>query len=143
MDSKVAPVCPISRSQPVPGQPGLLLPFIPSAVDLPSAIAAANAMARVLQNPSVPRNNENPLTPFGQPQLSSNNNGRGGKRVRSRWEEKNRKTAIKKFVNPEDDQIWIKVERIIEITWVDKARGATLTFVYGEDGALDGTNTGN
>lgn len=140
MNSKIAPVCPVSRSQPVSGQPGLLLPYIPPAVDLPSAIAAANAMAGVLQHPFAPRNNVNPLIPFGQPRLSSNNDG-GGKKTRSRWEEKNRKTAIKKFVNPEDDQVWIKVERITEITWVDRARKAVLKFTYGEDGALDGSGT--
>ena len=45
MSNGSAPVCPISRDQAVPAQAGLILPVImPEAVDLPSLIAAVNAI---------------------------------------------------------------------------------------------------
>lgn len=39
-----APACPISRNQALPGMPGRQLPVPPRAMDLPSLIAAVNAL---------------------------------------------------------------------------------------------------
>lgn len=72
MNTKVAPVCPVSRSQPVSNAPGNPMPVVPKALDLPSLIAAANAIRlQVLQliGPSMVVNNMFPPRPFGYPQL--------------------------------------------------------------------------
>lgn len=72
MDAKVAPVCPVSRSQPVSNAPGNPMPAVPKALDLPSLIAAANAIRlQVLQliGPSMVVNNVFPPRSFGYPQL--------------------------------------------------------------------------
>jgi hypothetical protein len=45
-----APVCPVSRSQPVAAQPGVQLPAVPLATDLPSLVAAVNSLRNLLQN---------------------------------------------------------------------------------------------
>jgi hypothetical protein len=55
-----APVCPISRDQALPGMPGRQLPFAPRAMDLPSLIAAVNALRDLvlaIYGPGTPLNN--------------------------------------------------------------------------------------
>lgn len=143
-NGSVAPVCPISRSQAVPGMPGTLLLTVPRAVDLPSAIQAANAVAAILQQlgPGPTLNNVYPSLPFGYPSLAGNNSATqdagSSSRKHSRWKEKSRVVERRRFYKPEDmhlpeknRDVWVEVERITKIIWVDTSRGSTLTFEYG------------
>lgn len=125
-----APVCPVSRSQIPSGQPGTMLPFVSRPVDLPSAIAAANQINRILQQFGQPVfNNVYPAQSSGTPEQGD----KGIKKKQSRWREKkgSRHTEKVKYHNPEDDQIWVEVERITKITWEDTGWGTELTFEYG------------
>src|SRR5262245_34816165 len=47
-NGSVAPVCPVSKSQAVPGGPGALLPLPPRAVDLPTTIYAVNQLIQTM-----------------------------------------------------------------------------------------------
>jgi hypothetical protein len=94
--SNGAPVCPISRDQPVSGQPGLRLPVAPRALDLPSLIQAVNTIRNVLTMISIgpATNNIYPPRPFGYPQLAQQNTaakGGDGKIIRG-WQEQRRIT---------------------------------------------------
>lgn len=135
----VAPVCPVSRSQALPGMPGALLPYTPKPVDLFSAIAAVNQIARILQQvvaPAAP-NNVSPLpgqSPVARPGTSGPAQDGGKslpKKQHSDWTELSRTTRRVRYYNPEDDLVWVEVERIARIVWVDKRRGTSLTFEYG------------
>lgn len=125
-----APVCPISRSQAVSGQPGLRLPSMLRPTDLPSAIAAANQAAQILAGRRVINNFYPPRT-IPSPG-SDGPNQHGGRPKHSRWKEVSRTTKKMKFYNPEDEEIWIEVERITKIVWEDPGYGTRLTFEYGE-----------
>lgn len=130
-----APVCPISRSQPVPGMPGKMLPYVSPPVDLPSAIVAVKKINQIVQSLSNPV-----LTPAGGHANATNPNQDSGKGLpHSVWAEKSRTTKKVKYYNPEDDQVWIEVERITQIVWVNRVSRTSLTFVYGQGtGGLNG-----
>lgn len=61
-----APVCPVSRNQPVANMPGIRVPTVPRAVDLASLLAAINAMRQLLPGVAAPLNN----MPYGVPNLT-------------------------------------------------------------------------
>lgn len=132
VENITAPVCPVSRSQPVAGQPGLSLPPIPHAFDLPSAIAALQQIALVLPQivgMAPPTNNIFPALPFGSSQLAANNSagpsgGGGGARLkRPKWVEVGRIVDQMRINNADDDSFWVEVDVIKEITFRDETSG--------------------
>jgi hypothetical protein len=143
-NGSAAPVCPISRSQAAPGMPGIRVPMVPKATDLPSAIQAANTIKNILQqilaNQKPVINNigqpSPPLGPSGGSSPTSQGSGRTPSAKRSDWKETSRRTEIWRFFNEHDEDIWIEVERLTKVVWTDKGRKTTLTFEYGE-GSLD------
>jgi hypothetical protein len=105
--SNGAPVCPISRDQAVPGQPGLRLPPVPRALDLPSLIQAVNTIRNVLTMISIGpvTNNIYPPRPFGYPQLARQNTaakGGSGGIVRG-WQEIRRVTEEQEINHSEQE----------------------------------------
>ena len=84
-NGSVAPVCPISRSEPVPGQPGPTIPGIPKATDLPSLLIAFNQLVQVI----------NMLTP--------------------NFTEVSRNVQTVRVYNPNDKSQWVDVERITHL----------------------------
>jgi hypothetical protein len=135
--SNGAPVCPVSRSQAVPGMPGNFRPYVPRAFDLPSAIAAANQaglLMMIFAGPGMVTNNVFPPLPFGYPLLSRNNSpsqDAGGGFAYSRWRETDRKMGTYKLENRENPENWVKIERIDMIEWEDRKNGTVLRFEFG------------
>jgi hypothetical protein len=124
-----APVCPISRDQPLPGMPGTMLSAVPKAVDLPSAIAAANALGTIvtmLVNPPTVNNLALP-GPGGIPWMpnyvfrNKTINGPSGKGAGppSRWVENERNTQAVDIVGKIDPTSRISVDRIFFEEWRD------------------------
>lgn len=119
MNARVAPVCPVSRSQPVPGQPGLKYPSIPVATDLPSAIASLNASAAALQLFFRPINNVAPIL-WGGPTNTDGGPGQDNNAShRQTWVEASRTTEQMRINNLDDDTLWVEVPVITNIIFVD------------------------
>lgn len=137
-NGSVAPVCPVSRSQTPPGMPPQIFTYVPKPIDLPSAIAAADALAGVLQ----------PLAGLGASGLSvPAPNARspivGVLKKTQRWREKTRQTATIRFYatdsdGNEDKEQWIEVKRIVHIVWHDKVQGLDLTVDWPYDPQAEG-----
>jgi len=104
MNGSVAPVCPIVRSQPVPGQPPTKKSAIPPANDLPSVIRAVNQLINI----------NNYFDPIPVPQ----------------WVEVHRVTTPVRIFNPNDDQQWVDVERISSLTFQEDSTGALFQWDY-------------
>lgn len=117
-----APVCPISRSQPVPGMPGTRLPYIPLAVDLPSAIAALHAINLHLMQPTM-INNVYPPEPIPRPGTDGPNQDGGGRPKKPRWVEVGRVSDTMRISNIDDDEAWVELDVIKELTFRDEASG--------------------
>lgn len=133
-NGSVAPVCPISRSQAVPGQPGIMLPSIPKAMDLPSVIMAVNAITQILINMTVPprAGGVSPIQ-LGTPALAKPTggvaaSGVSGKASRGTWFETDRQTEVVKVVNPDDDTQFVTFERINSITMTNSSTNESLTW---------------
>jgi hypothetical protein len=122
-NGNTAPVCPVSRNEVLPGMPGIMLPYVPKAVDLPSAIAAANQAAQLLQTLAGPVGN-NIGGGGGNPA-----GGYYGVRPQTvRWREKERHTATIRYyaknatTGDYDFAQWLEVDRIVYIKWHDKVQ---------------------
>ena len=76
--------------------PGIKVPVVPRASDLPSAIVAINAIAAILTEESYRK---------------------------IRWLEKERVTARVRIFNPEDDSQWVDVIRIMKLVMEDQITG--------------------
>jgi hypothetical protein len=96
----VAPVCPTSRPQPVPGQPGPAIPAVPKATDLPSVIQAVNQLTQIINLMLAP-----PFT------------------------EVTRNVQTVRVYNPNDKSQWVDVERITNLTMANDL-GQTWTWNY-------------
>jgi hypothetical protein len=94
--SDVAPVCPITRGEVPPSQPGIKVPIVPKANDLPSVIDAVNKIIDIIATDNTPT---------------------------IRWLEKWRTTQIVRITNPDDDNQWVDVERIVELMMEDQVNG--------------------
>jgi len=95
--TSVAPVCPISRPEPIPPQPGIKLPVPTLAYDLPSAIAAVNAL----------------VTVHNVAQKTSN----------VRWVERERTVQNVRIFNPNDNSQYVDVVRIVKLIMEDVITG--------------------
>jgi hypothetical protein len=96
LSQSVAPVCPIVRGEIPPTQPGIKVPVVPKAADLPSAIAAINKVIDIIAEESEPT---------------------------IRWLEKYRVTTIVRIENPSDSNQWVEVERIQALMMEDQITG--------------------
>ena len=115
-----APVCPISRSQPIAAMPGRQTTVVPRAVDLASLIAAVNALRQQLPGPGAPLNN----MPFFAPNL----NPRAIVVVRFNWEEVDRTTEQVRIYHKDDngkkdESMFVDVIRLQEIMFWDNFGG--------------------
>lgn len=134
----VAPVCPISRSQPVPGAPGILYPVLPAVIDLPSAIAAVNMLAPILAHlGGVPIPPNNVAAPPAQPRLQRQNTG--GLAGHNWVENMQRRVIIKKRIYKgdygyadADSNFYVDVERLMHMEMRDLVTGWTLVWNYGD-----------
>jgi hypothetical protein len=96
LSQSAAPVCPITRSEVPPSQPGIKVPVVPKAADLPSAIQAINKIIDIIATDSEPT---------------------------IRWLEKYRVTTIVRIENPYDENQWVEVERIQALMMEDQVTG--------------------
>jgi len=146
LNGSVAPVCPISRSQVLPGQPGIMQPYIPRAVDLPSAIAAANQINRIVQSTLSPGLQPNNVPTLGTGAGIGTSGGASGvKKIIDRWQEKKRTTDIIRFYakdenGVEDKDQWLEVERIAYIKWHDTVQKIDLIFEWPYDPSAEGNS---
>jgi len=113
-NGSVAPVCPISKSEAVPGGPGALLPLPPRAVDLPTAIAAINQLVQVVNTLINPPLTTNISMFIPKP----------------KWKETGRKMMTQRVYNPEDKSMWVDVEHIVQLTMTDKMLGQSMVLNY-------------
>ena len=143
--SRIAPTCPVSRDQPVPpdlpynfGRLQKNMPVIPKALDLSSAIIAANRLLQIMQsiinNPV--RNNVTPGKQ-GKDKISPDKY----KLKNARWVEQKSKRVKHKYkyygINDdgeEDKSTWVIMERIERMVWYDKAWKSYLIWEYGDKG---------
>jgi hypothetical protein len=117
-----APVCPISRSQPIAAMPGQRMPVVPRAVDLASLIATVNALRQQMPGLGPPANN----MPFFAPNLYPRNGAIVV--VRFNWEEVDRTTKqVRIFHHDEngkkDETMFVDVIRLQEIVFWDNYGG--------------------
>jgi hypothetical protein len=131
-----APVCPVSRSQPMAAQPGVQLPAVPSATDLSSLIAAVNGLRNLLQNalgPGLPyfwsgRSIPAPVQPILV--------------ARTNWFETDRTTEDKRIYHTDtngkvDKTMFVDVVRINRVVFqylYDDPYGDTFTWNYKKPG---------
>jgi len=121
-NGSVAPVCPTSKSQELSAQPGIMLPQIPAAVDLPSALLAINQMRQIINflvAPSV-------TNLFGSPLLLNLQ----VPNIRSNWQEIHRVSQVDRVYSPLDKSVWVDVERINSLTMKDQLTGNVLQWNY-------------
>ena len=104
MNGSVAPVCPIVRSQPIPGQPPTKHSAIPPATDLPSALRAINQLININNylDPLQVRNGSSKAAP----------------------------PRTVRIYNPNDKQQWVDVERINSLTFTDDNTGGLWQWTY-------------
>lgn len=138
----VPPVCPISRSQVVPGQPGLGVTPIPHAYDLPSALAALRQiqamLPQLLGQQARPNNLYPPNSLPGLILLALNNTftqDAGGKahppNYKQSFKETNRFEDRVTIEDPDNSDNWVVVERINMLEFTDSVSGHQLTFTMG------------
>lgn len=90
----------------IDGQPGVLFPQVARANDLPSCITSVNQLKDIVTI----------LT----------NQFSGG----VHWVERSRRTQIVRIVNAQDQNNWVDVERIVQITWQNIITQEILQFNY-------------
>lgn len=127
----VAPTCSLPAGATGPGI-AITLPTIPQAVDLPSAIAAVNALRLGFMLMS------------GQlkPQATSVTPGHGsqggykfkedGNKKKSRWSEQSRVSETVKIKNPDDENQFVEVKRINKLTMKDGQTGEQWVWNRGD-----------
>jgi hypothetical protein len=118
--TSVAPVCPISRDQPIPGLPLVTIPAIPQVTSLPAAIAALNQLNAIIAQlgPGLPQNNfpHVPQIPTGSPAQQ------GSSKFQVHWTEESRETELVDICNPDGDPKteFVTVPRIVGVTFASR-----------------------
>jgi hypothetical protein len=125
-----------------------MFPAVPKAQDLPSAIQAINALTQIIMQLAAPglapfQNNLAPYTPaklVGTPGIrggagangspgAAGKKGQDGENAQNpNWEQTGFKTEKVKVQNPDDNDQYVVVKRITEITFADQETGAQLTI---------------
>ena len=108
----IARVCPVSRDQPLSGQPPQEVALVP-VTDLPSVLVALNQMALILPK-ALPENN---VAPKGglSPGSSPTQDGDQGKAKRAGWEEIDRTTDKIIIRNPDDSRFSVELTRVTDL----------------------------
>jgi hypothetical protein len=121
--------------------PANIFAYVPRPVDLPSAIAAANQLAGIMQPlaglGAAPNNVFPPFMPVPASPIV------GVLKKTQRWREKTRQTATIRFYatgsdGKEDKEQWIEVKRIVHIVWHDKVQNIDLTVDWPYDPQSEG-----
>lgn len=107
-----APVCQVPAAQPETQPDPRQFPGIPLAYDLASALAAINAMRRIIQ--------------MLLNQIAINNAAKKPKL--GNFTEVSRKTKVERIYNPDDNTQYVDVEHVTSVTMGDKATGQTWTW---------------
>ncbi len=140
-----APVCHISTgSVPIKQPRATLLPSVPAAVDLPSALAAINALKLLIQMISGQQGNvgprANPAGLLGGGGAASagaaGQDGQKGKESKDptggRFIEDRSKRVTKKIRifqnNDKKSENWVDIAQINKVIWVDKVTGETIVW---------------
>jgi hypothetical protein len=124
-----------------------MFPTVPKAQDLPSAIAALNALTQIileLAQPGLPAFENNlavfPRTPpkAGTPGITAANGGGGGfamdgqdgqKAEVPNWRATKITTERVKVTNKDDEDSYVAVKRIVSLEFTDQTNpGSTITF---------------
>lgn len=121
MANPQAPVCHVSQDEPVVPHAPVLLPSIPAANDLASALAAIRALTQNV-NALAGRLSQGQRGPAGA-------NGAPGKAAphNTRWSESKR-TSKSTTITDSTGQFSVVVQQITGLTMVDKVTGETWTF---------------
>jgi hypothetical protein len=127
-NGSVAPVCPVSRGQSPPGMRPTQAPQIPQAVDLPSAIAALAQMILAQQLPQVTANNVAP--PYAAPLPGSGTTGAGTSK-KPGWLEIGRNLEPHRIYNPDDDSVFVTLNRITFLLFQERKTQVTLEWDLG------------
>jgi hypothetical protein len=131
-----APVCHISKDQDITEQPkATLLPFVPAAIDLPSALQAIAALKLIVQMLSgqVQPNPSNGTLQAGlQPPAPNPNTGKGNPNQNERFVENRQQRVVKKvriFQNKDKTSSnWVDINQINSTTWYDTVTGETIVW---------------
>ncbi len=142
-----APICHVSTgSTPIKQPRATLLPSIPAAVDLPSALAAINALKLLIQmmsgqqGSSGARGNTQPLGGGGVASAggggaagAQGQKGQDGKDpTGGRFIEDRSKRVTKKIRifqdNDKTSDNWVDINQINHVVWIDKVTGETIVW---------------
>jgi hypothetical protein len=123
--------------------PANIFAYVPKPIDLPSAIAAANQLAQVMQPLAGLGAATNNVFPPFMPVPSVRGPIAGLLKKTQRWSEKERQTATIRFYpkdnnGKEDKEQWIEVKRIVHIVWHDTVQGLDLTVDWPYDHQVEG-----
>jgi hypothetical protein len=151
-----APVCHVSTNQDVTATPtGRNLPNIPRATDLASALAAIEAIRKILMGltgqvsvrppPSAPLPGSGAGFSFNSPaganiRFSPEKKSNSDPKDNGRWLETERVTELKKIKNPDDPDQFIKVRRINKLVMRDSLTGEQWVFNAGNLGEGEGSD---
>jgi hypothetical protein len=105
VNGSVAPVCPITRSEVPPSQPGIKVPYVAKATSPEDAVRAVNQLIDAMAAEET---------------------------ATIRWPEKERVTAIVRIFNPEDDSQWVDVLRIQKLVMEDQITGDLWVWELGQ-----------
>ena len=118
MSNGTAPVCPITRSQAPSAQPGIVIPPIPRASDLPSAINAINQLIQTVNWMLSPPVINNALFINNMPF------------PKMRWAETKRVVEPVRIVSNQDPNVWIDIQRISSVSFTDNVTQSALQWNY-------------
>lgn len=131
MSNNGAPVCPISQSQPIPVQPGIIKPYVPKAVNLQTAVQAINVLNQMITNIMYPPPNNNVYMPPSGGVLVTNtliknsqkNNGIVMGIAAARFVMVKKTTDLVRYHNKNDPNMWVEIEEIRAVKWKDTIWG--------------------
>lgn len=118
-----APICHESRDEDFPVKQPSLIPNIPPATDLKSALAAIAALSNALRI-ITGRQTSRPPQPF-QPSFENFTSTNS-----SRWQENRQARVIKvvRVTNPKDENQYVDVEQINGLTFADQKTGEKFSW---------------
>jgi hypothetical protein len=131
-----APVCHISKDQDITEQPKpTLLPFVPAAIDLPSALQAIQALkliVEMLAGQQVVNNPNGTLQAGLRPAPGNQNVGKRNPNANERYSEVRSQRVEKKLRvfqdNDPSSSNWVDIKQVNAVTWVDNVTGEKITW---------------
>ena len=131
-----APVCHISKDQDITEQPKpTLLPFVPAAIDLPSALQAIQALKLIVQmlaGQQLVKNPNGTLQVGLRPAPSNPAVGKGNPKANERYTEV-RSARVEKTLrvfqdNDKTSSNWVDIKQVNAVSWVDNVTGELITW---------------